>query len=250
MCLWPRPKAATSFTSGTATKNYNRVYFTQHKQVAWNTLFISLLSCLSCRRAVPVEGLKSQKYFDELRLTYINELDRIINYGRKSNCSQRFYQLTRLMDSLQAVRPWPSLKTIHALLYNSNIYLGVGRLIISILLVSPIAGCEEAPSVYIWPLRPGPVTAHQGQLPGDDCRDNFGAHTKAAGGSGQTHPVPQVESAPWLTTAQWKPRHRLFPSFPSVRRLFGSDFCNHERCFFPLFDIFLVHAFVVLHPLG
>ncbi|XP_059912094.1 androgen receptor-like [Gadus macrocephalus] len=52
---------------------------------------------------VPVEGLKSQKYFDELRLTYINELDRVINYGRKFNCSQRFYQLTRLMDSLQAV---------------------------------------------------------------------------------------------------------------------------------------------------
>lgn len=50
---------------------------------------------------IPVEGLKSQKYFDELRLTYINELDRLINYGRKSNGSQRFYQLTRLLDSLQ-----------------------------------------------------------------------------------------------------------------------------------------------------
>lgn len=49
---------------------------------------------------IPVEGLKSQKYFDELRLTYINELDRAINY-RTSNCSQRFYQLTRLLDSLQ-----------------------------------------------------------------------------------------------------------------------------------------------------
>uniref|UniRef100_A0A6Q2Z6T5 Androgen receptor n=1 Tax=Esox lucius TaxID=8010 RepID=A0A6Q2Z6T5_ESOLU len=52
---------------------------------------------------IPVDGLKSQKYFDELRLTYINELDRVINYGRKSNCSQRFYQLTRLMDSLQPI---------------------------------------------------------------------------------------------------------------------------------------------------
>uniref|UniRef100_A0A8C6WKQ4 Androgen receptor n=1 Tax=Neogobius melanostomus TaxID=47308 RepID=A0A8C6WKQ4_9GOBI len=50
---------------------------------------------------VPVEGLKSQKYFDELRLTYINELDRVINYQMSSNCSQRFYQLTRLLDSLQ-----------------------------------------------------------------------------------------------------------------------------------------------------
>ncbi|CAN9501692.1 unnamed protein product [Ophioblennius macclurei] len=50
---------------------------------------------------LPVEGLKSQKYFDELRLTYINELDRVINYQMSANCSQRFYQLTRLLDSLQ-----------------------------------------------------------------------------------------------------------------------------------------------------
>ena len=53
---------------------------------------------------VPVEGLKSQKYFDELRLTYINELDRIVSYRMSKNCSQRFYQLTRLLDSLQMVR--------------------------------------------------------------------------------------------------------------------------------------------------
>ncbi|KAM9846397.1 androgen receptor [Aulostomus maculatus] len=50
---------------------------------------------------IPVEGLKSQKYFDELRLTYINELDRLVNYRITSNCSQRFYQLTRVLDSLQ-----------------------------------------------------------------------------------------------------------------------------------------------------
>ncbi|KAF4113183.1 androgen receptor isoform X2 [Onychostoma macrolepis] len=52
---------------------------------------------------IPVEGLKSQKYFDELRLTYISELDRLINYGRKTNCAMRFQQLTRLMDSLQPI---------------------------------------------------------------------------------------------------------------------------------------------------
>ncbi|XP_053187663.1 androgen receptor [Scomber japonicus] len=50
---------------------------------------------------IPVEGLKSQKYFDELRLSYINELDRLISYRIATNCSQRFYQLTRLLDSLQ-----------------------------------------------------------------------------------------------------------------------------------------------------
>lgn len=58
---------------------------------------------------VPVEGLKSQKYFDELRLTYINELDRLINYQMITNCPQRFYQLTRLLDSLQMVRHTASL---------------------------------------------------------------------------------------------------------------------------------------------
>lgn len=63
------------------------------------------LRCCSLVFKVPVEGLKSQKCFDELRLTYINELDRIISYRMTSNCSQRFYQLTRLLDSLQMVRP-------------------------------------------------------------------------------------------------------------------------------------------------
>ncbi|KAM3600770.1 uncharacterized protein V6R79_002300 [Siganus canaliculatus] len=50
---------------------------------------------------IPVEGLKSQKYFDELRLTYINELDRLLNCRMTGNCSQRFYHLTRLLDTLQ-----------------------------------------------------------------------------------------------------------------------------------------------------
>ncbi|XP_061106105.1 androgen receptor isoform X2 [Conger conger] len=57
---------------------------------------------------IPVEGLKNQKYFDDLRNTYINELDRLINCSRKTNCSQRFIQLTRLMDSLQ-----PIVKKLH-----------------------------------------------------------------------------------------------------------------------------------------
>ncbi|XP_076843847.1 androgen receptor [Brachyhypopomus gauderio] len=52
---------------------------------------------------IPVEGLKSQKYFDELRLSYINELDRLTHHGKKNNYTHRFYQLTRLMDSLQPI---------------------------------------------------------------------------------------------------------------------------------------------------
>ncbi|XP_041052125.1 androgen receptor [Carcharodon carcharias] len=52
---------------------------------------------------VPVEGLKNQKYFDELRMNYIQELDRVISFQGKdaTHNPQRFYQLTKLLDSLQ-----------------------------------------------------------------------------------------------------------------------------------------------------
>jgi len=102
------------------------------------------------------------------------------------------------MDSLQAVRALASSQNDSCIIVQFK-YIPQGWCYIDYIYtfgVSPIAGCEEAPSVYIRPLRPGPVTAHQGQLPRDDCRDNFGAHTKAAGGPGQTHLVPPVESAP------------------------------------------------------
>ncbi|XP_077596354.1 androgen receptor-like [Stigmatopora nigra] len=49
---------------------------------------------------IPVEGMKDQKYFDDLRLTYINELGRLV-CSRVDASSERLYQLTRLMDSLQ-----------------------------------------------------------------------------------------------------------------------------------------------------
>ncbi|NXX37175.1 ANDR protein, partial [Nicator chloris] len=51
---------------------------------------------------IPVDGLKNQKLFDELRMNYIKELDRIIACKRKNptSCSQRFYQLTKVLDSV------------------------------------------------------------------------------------------------------------------------------------------------------
>ncbi|XP_035266767.1 androgen receptor-like [Anguilla anguilla] len=57
---------------------------------------------------IPVEGLKGQNFFDELRRSYINELDRLVSFRSKSSCSERFQQLTRLLDSLQ-----PVLKKLH-----------------------------------------------------------------------------------------------------------------------------------------
>ncbi|XP_061090341.1 androgen receptor-like isoform X2 [Conger conger] len=57
---------------------------------------------------IPVEGLKGQKFFDELRRSYINELERLVGFRSKTSCSDRFQQLTRLLDSLQ-----PVLKKLH-----------------------------------------------------------------------------------------------------------------------------------------
>ncbi|XP_069468618.1 androgen receptor [Ambystoma mexicanum] len=54
---------------------------------------------------IPVEGLKNQKCFDELRLNYIKELDRVIACKRvnPASSSRRFYQLTKLLDSVQPI---------------------------------------------------------------------------------------------------------------------------------------------------
>ncbi|XP_058271758.1 glucocorticoid receptor-like isoform X2 [Hemibagrus wyckioides] len=52
---------------------------------------------------VPKDGLKSQAVFDELRMSYIKELGKAIVKRDESNSQnwQRFYQLTKLLDSMQ-----------------------------------------------------------------------------------------------------------------------------------------------------
>ncbi|XP_047373241.1 progesterone receptor isoform X2 [Sciurus carolinensis] len=51
---------------------------------------------------IPLEGLRSQSQFEEMRSSYIRELIKAIGLRQKSvvSSSQRFYQLTKLLDSL------------------------------------------------------------------------------------------------------------------------------------------------------
>jgi len=61
---------------------------------------------LSALPTVPKDGLKSQAVFDEIRMLYIKELGKAI-VKRQENSSQnwqRFYQLTKLLDSMHEVR--------------------------------------------------------------------------------------------------------------------------------------------------
>ncbi|XP_025059814.1 glucocorticoid receptor isoform X1 [Alligator sinensis] len=54
---------------------------------------------------IPKEGLKSQALFEEIRMTYIKELGKAIvkREGNSSQNWQRFYQLTKLLDSMHEV---------------------------------------------------------------------------------------------------------------------------------------------------
>ncbi|KAF7251110.1 Progesterone receptor [Varanus komodoensis] len=58
-----------------------------------------------CVELIPLEGLRSQNQFDEMRASYIRELVKAIGLRQKGMVasSQRFYQLTKLMDSMHDV---------------------------------------------------------------------------------------------------------------------------------------------------
>ncbi|XP_026213050.1 androgen receptor-like isoform X2 [Anabas testudineus] len=52
---------------------------------------------------MPMEGLKSQRCFDELRTSYIKELDRLVSHRGETTRTQRLFQLTELLDYLQSI---------------------------------------------------------------------------------------------------------------------------------------------------
>ncbi|KAF7652570.1 hypothetical protein LDENG_00094630 [Lucifuga dentata] len=62
---------------------------------------------------MPVEGLKSQRCFDELRTSYIKELDRLASHHGETTRTQRMFQLTQLLDHLQ-----PIVRKLHQFTYD------------------------------------------------------------------------------------------------------------------------------------
>ncbi|XP_077388204.1 progesterone receptor-like [Festucalex cinctus] len=61
---------------------------------------------------MPVEGLKNQRCFDDLRTSYIKELDRLASQRGESTRTQRLFQLTQLLDYLQSL-----VKKLHQFTY-------------------------------------------------------------------------------------------------------------------------------------
>ncbi|XP_056622133.1 progesterone receptor isoform X1 [Triplophysa dalaica] len=63
------------------------------------------MKALMLLNTVPLEGLKSQSQFDEMRQNYICELTKVIQLRENGvvASSQRFYHLTKLMDSMHEI---------------------------------------------------------------------------------------------------------------------------------------------------
>ncbi|XP_069100797.1 glucocorticoid receptor isoform X2 [Pleurodeles waltl] len=72
-------------------------------QVSYDEYLCMKALMLLC--TIPKDGLKSQALFEEIRMTYIKELGKAIvkREGNSSQNWQRFYQLTKLMDSMHDV---------------------------------------------------------------------------------------------------------------------------------------------------
>ncbi|XP_034037143.1 androgen receptor-like [Thalassophryne amazonica] len=62
---------------------------------------------------MPVEGLKNQRCFDELRTCYIKELDRLASHCGETTRTQRLFHLTQLLDNLQSI-----VRKLHQFTYN------------------------------------------------------------------------------------------------------------------------------------
>ncbi|XP_073469156.1 progesterone receptor [Aquarana catesbeiana] len=76
------------------------------------------MKALLLLNTIPLEGLKSQSHFDEMRSNYIRELAKAISLRHKGvvASSQRFYHLTRVLDSMHEL-----VKQLH--LYCLNTFL-------------------------------------------------------------------------------------------------------------------------------
>ncbi|XP_040282234.1 progesterone receptor isoform X1 [Bufo bufo] len=76
------------------------------------------MKALLLLNTIPLEGLKSQSLFDEMRSNYIRELAKAISLRHKGvvASSQRFYHLTKVMDSMHEL-----VKQLH--LYCLNTFL-------------------------------------------------------------------------------------------------------------------------------
>ncbi|KAI1234875.1 Androgen receptor, partial [Lamprotornis superbus] len=137
---------------------------------------------------IPVDGLKNQKLFDELRMNYIKELDRIIACKRKNptSCSRRFYQLTKVLDSVH-----PIAKDLHQFTFDLLIKAHMVSVDYPEMMAEIIS--VQVPKILSGKLLTVLDRDWQGSGTTPECSPLFVTVTPAAQGHGATGGVPAVE---------------------------------------------------------
>lgn len=137
---------------------------------------------VSILSSVPLEGLKSQAAFEEMRQNYIRELTRAIHMREKGMVasSQRFYHLTKLMDAMHDVG---SLRAEHTVF----IYATLTSTKVNIR-VSSLTDSEEGQPVLSDYLHPG--RNHESGVSGDDVRGDCLPASQGPGGHGEAPLIP------------------------------------------------------------
>lgn len=153
------------------------------EMIVWNIFF-------SCLLSVPLEGLKSQGAFEEMRQNYIRELTKAV-HGREKGLvasSQRFYHLTKLMDAMHEVGAvW-----IHVL--NRGVNLMRSKTNMN---VSSLADSEEGQPVLSDHLHPG--RRHESGVSRDDVRGHCLPASEGPGRHGEAALVPLQVTIPAQT---------------------------------------------------
>lgn len=137
--------------------------------------------------SVPLEGLKSQGAFEEMRQNYIRELTKAIHMREKglAASSQRFYHLTKLMDAMHDVGSFIDL-------FNSiNSCLKLAASLKSTktnMHVFFVTDREEGQLVLPEHLHPG--RCHESGVSRDDVRGHCLPASQGSGRHGEAPPFP------------------------------------------------------------
>lgn len=148
---------------------------------------------MSCLLSVPLEGLKSQAIFEEMRQNYIRELTKAIHMREKGvvASSQRFYHLTKLMDAMHDVGSLVELSTtertfseLTATLLNTKTNMNV----------SFLTDSEKDQPVLSEHLHPG--RGHESRISRNDVRGHCLPASQGPGRHGEAPLIPHQVMIP------------------------------------------------------
>lgn len=159
---------------------------------------IFLIYKVSCLLSVPLEGLKSQGAFEEMRQNYIRELTKAIHMREKGlvASTQRFYHLTKLMDAMHDVCSLIDQSTalIHVLSWQTEHVHNSTKTNMN---VSFPADSEEGQPVLSEHLHPG--RRHESGVSGDDVRGHCLPASQGPGRHGEAPLIPHQVTTPAQT---------------------------------------------------